>query len=88
MSREITRMALRMEHGIAALLTMAYAVGAPDVAPIFPRPMEVAFSKFHSDFNDASRKLYVTGVSVADQVGLAPAPRYHAASAVSAPAAR
>ncbi len=82
-------MALHMQHGIAALLTMAYAVGAPDVAPIFPRPMEVAFSKFHSDFNEVSKRLYISGVALADQAGLAQhSQTYYAASAVSGPAAR
>jgi hypothetical protein len=82
-------MALRMEHGIMALMTMAYAVGSPDVAPMLPRTAEVAFSKLHSDFNDVGMKLYVSGNTLANQVGLTPQPvRYQAASVVSVPAVR
>jgi hypothetical protein len=82
-------MSLRMEHGIMALMTMAYAVGAPDIAPMLPRPAEVAFSKFHSDFNDLGIKIYISGSGLANQVGLTPQPaRYQAASAVSVPAVR
>jgi hypothetical protein len=82
-------MALRMEHGIMALMTMAYAVGSPDMAPMLPRTAEVAFSKLHSDFNDVGMKIYVSGSALANQVGLTPQPaRYQAASAVSVPAVR
>jgi hypothetical protein len=82
-------MALRMEHGIVALLTMAYAVGSPDVAPILPRSAEVAFSKLHSDFNDVGMKIYVSGSTLANQIGLTQQPGYYqAASAVSVPVAR
>ena len=82
-------MALRMEHGIVALMTMAYAVGSPDMAPMLPRSAEVAFSKLHSDFNDMGMKLYVSGSALANQVGLTPQPvSFQAASAVSVPAVR
>ncbi len=82
-------MALRMEHGIVALMTMAYAVGAPDIAPMLPRPAEVAFSKLHSDFNDVGMKIYVSGSGLANQFGLtSPSMQYQAASAVSVPAVR
>ena len=82
-------MALRMEHGIITLMTMAYAVGSPDVAPMLPRSAEVAFSKLHSDFNDVGMKVYVSGHGLANQIGLTPQPaRYQAASAVSVPAVR
>jgi hypothetical protein len=82
-------MALRMEHGIMALMTMAYAVGSPDVAPMLPRSAEVAFSKLHSDFNDVGMKIYVSGSSLANQAGLMPQPTYYqASSAVSVPAGR
>jgi hypothetical protein len=83
------QMALRIEHGIMALMTMAYAVGSPDAAPMLPRPAEVAFSKLHSDFNDVGMKIYVSGSALANQIGLVPStPRYQAASAVSGPAVR
>jgi hypothetical protein len=82
-------MALRMEHGIMALMTMAYAVGAPDIAPMLPRSAEVAFSKLHSDFNDVGMRIYISGSTLANQAGLTRQPGYYqAASAVSAPAAR
>jgi hypothetical protein len=82
-------MALQMQHGIAALLTMAYAAGAPDVAPVFPRTMEVALSKYHSDFNEVGKKLYISGVALAHQTGISQStPQYQAASAVSGPVAR
>jgi hypothetical protein len=82
-------MALRMEHGIVALMTMAYAVGSPDVAPMLPRSAEVAFSSFHSNFRDVGLKVYASGSAVAAQVGLTSQPAlYQAASAVSVPAAR
>jgi hypothetical protein len=85
----VAQMALRMEHGIITLMTMAYAVGSPDMAPMLPRSAEVAFSKLHSDFNDVGMKIYASGNALANQVGLTQQPvRYQAASAVSVPAAR
>jgi hypothetical protein len=82
-------MALRMQHGIVALMTMAYAVGSPDFAPMLPRTAEVAFSKLHSDFNDVGIKIYVSGSALANQAGLMPQPtHYQAAYAVSVPAVR
>lgn len=51
-------MALGMHHGLAALFTMAYGLGSPDVAPLLPRTMEVAFGKLHKEFNEIGSSVY------------------------------
>jgi hypothetical protein len=77
-------MALEMHHGIAVLLTMAYSVGSPEVAPMLPRPIEMSFSKLHKEFNEIGVAAYRSGEvwvqNISQLMETRPAP-------VSAPAA-
>jgi hypothetical protein len=59
-------MALNMNHGFAALLTMAYGMGSPDIAPMLPRNMELAFAKLHKEFNVIGSSVYQSTSAVAD----------------------
>jgi hypothetical protein len=63
-------MALRLEAGLVALLGVAYTIGAPDISPNLPRPMEMAFAKLHRDFNDIGRNAYYSTVQITSQVNL------------------
>jgi hypothetical protein len=59
-------MALNMNHGFAALLTMAYGMGSPDVAPMLPRTMELAFAKLHKEFNVIGSSVYQSTAAAAE----------------------
>jgi hypothetical protein len=68
-----TLMAVGMQHGIAALMTCSYALGAPDVAPLFPRDMEVALVRYHKEMNVIGKSVHEKYAIVAQNVGLAQA---------------
>jgi hypothetical protein len=74
-------MAFRLEAGLAALLGVAYTVGAPDIASNLPRPMEVAFTKLHRDFNDVGRNAYYSTLQVTSQLNVPSIVPQRAASA-------
>ena len=59
-------MALGMHHGLAALFTMAYGLGSPDVAPALPRTMELAFVKLHKELNVIGTSVYQSTAAAAD----------------------
>jgi hypothetical protein len=62
-------MALGMHHGLAALFTMAYGLGSPDVAPMLPRTMELAFAKLHKEMNDMGSSVYQSTSAAAESAG-------------------
>jgi hypothetical protein len=63
-------MAVGMQHGFAALLTCAYALGSPDVAPMFPRDMEVALGRYHKEVNVIGKSVHEKYVVIAQSVSL------------------
>ncbi len=66
-------MALGMQHGIAALMTCSYALGAPDVAPMFPKDMEVALVRYHKELNVIGKSVHEKYVVVAQNVSVSQA---------------
>ncbi|MGL4637860.1 MAG: hypothetical protein ACRCWF_17905 [Beijerinckiaceae bacterium] len=63
-------MAIGLDHAVAAMLTCAYALGSPNVAPIFPRDMEVALVRYHKEVNVIGKGVHDKYVVVANAVGL------------------
>jgi hypothetical protein len=63
-------MALGMHHGIAALMTCGYALGAPDVASLFPRDMEVALVRYHNEVNVIGKSVHEKYAAMAQNVSL------------------
>jgi hypothetical protein len=63
-------MALGMHHGIAALMTCGYALGAPDVANMFPKNMEVALVRYHNELNIIGKGVHDKYAVVARNVSM------------------
>ncbi len=58
---------LEPHHGIIALFTLAFVLGSPDVAPLLPRPAEVALTNLNKQMADAGGKVYDASMKVWDQ---------------------
>jgi hypothetical protein len=58
---------LEPHHGIIALFTLAFALGSPEVAPLLPRPAEVALTNLNKQMTDTGVKVYDAGIKVWEQ---------------------
>jgi hypothetical protein len=58
---------LEPHHGIIALFMLAFVLGSPDVAPLLPRPAEVALTNLNKQMTDAGGKVYDASMKAWDQ---------------------
>jgi hypothetical protein len=58
---------LEPHHGIIALFTLAFALGSPDVAPLLPRPAEVALTNLNKQMADTGVKVYDASMKIWEQ---------------------